>query len=62
MNTFSIILNEYYQSANNLDRFYKSYKSERVVATMLTELDAKLQAAEYNIKRTEGQYYSIRME
>jgi hypothetical protein len=58
MNTFSVIVTEYYTPANG----GRPYQSDRVVATMLTELEAKLQAAEYNSRAVSGQYYSIRME
>lgn len=53
---YQVILEEYYTPANG----GRSYQSERVVATMLSELDAKLQAAEYNTKASGSQYYSIR--
>jgi hypothetical protein len=58
MNTFSIILSETFQPSDG----GPPCELQGPVATCLTELEAKLQAAEYNIKRTEGQYYSIRME
>jgi hypothetical protein len=58
MNTYSVVVIDNYQPSAG-DKFYQS---ERVVATCLTELDAKLQAAEYNIKRTEGTIYIVRLE
>jgi hypothetical protein len=53
---YEVVVTEFYTPVGG----GRPYSSERVVATMLTELEAKLQAAEYNTKRTEGQYYSIR--
>jgi hypothetical protein len=53
---YQVVVEESYTPANG----GRSYSSERVVATMLTELEAKLQAAEYNIKASGSQYYSIR--
>ena len=41
---YQVVAEEYYTPANG----GRPYHSERVVATMLTELEAKLQAAEYN--------------
>ena len=56
---YQVVAEEYYTPANG----GRPYHSERVVATMLTELEAKLQAAEYNTRAVSGQYYSIkRME
>jgi hypothetical protein len=56
MSTFSVIVTEYYTPANG----GRPYQTDRTVATMLTELDAKLLAAEYNTRAVGGQYYSIR--
>jgi hypothetical protein len=53
---YQVVAEEYYTPANG----GRPYHSERVVATMLTELDAKLKAAEYNTRAVSGQYYSIR--
>lgn len=54
--TWELVVTEYYTPANG----GRPYQSERLVATMLTELDAKLQAAEYNTRAVSGQYYSVR--
>jgi hypothetical protein len=56
MSTFSVIVTEYYTPANG----GRPYQSDRVVATMLTEAEAKLQAAKYNMRAVSGQYYSVR--
>jgi hypothetical protein len=53
---FSVYVTEYYTPAGG----GRPYASEQVVATMLTELEAKLKAAEYNTRAVSGQYYSIR--
>jgi bacillopeptidase F (M6 metalloprotease family) len=55
VSTFSVIVTEYYQPSTG----GRPYQSDRVVATMLTEVDAKLLAAEYNTKASGSQYYSI---
>jgi hypothetical protein len=55
-NMFLVYVTEYYTPAGG----GRPYASEQVVATMLTELEAKLQAAEYNTRAVSGQYYSIR--
>jgi hypothetical protein len=55
MAMYQVILTESYTPANG----GRPYTSERVVATVLTKLEAKLQAAEYNIRAVSGQYYSI---
>jgi len=55
MNNFSVIVTEYYQPSTG-DR---PYQSDRIVATMLSEVDAKLLAAEKNCRAVSGQYYSV---
>jgi len=52
---WSVIVTEYYQPSHG----GRPYQSDRVVATMLTEVEAKLKAAEYNTRAVSGQYYSI---
>jgi hypothetical protein len=54
--TYEIVLEESFQPASG----GRAYHSETVIRTMLTLLDARLECAEYNIKRTSNQYYSYR--
>ena len=51
-----VYVTEYYTPANG----GRPYQSDRLVATTLTEADAKAKAAEYNRTAVSGQYYSIR--
>ena len=53
---YGVIVTEFYTPANG----GRSYWSERWVANMLAESEAKAKADELNIKATENQYYSIR--
>ena len=55
MTYFDIIEEDYYQNYEG-----QPYSSERVYRTMMSELDAKLQAAELNLTRPGNTYYSIR--
>jgi hypothetical protein len=52
---YSIIEEEYYQNYEG-----QPYSSERIYRTMLTELEAKVLAAELNTTRVGNTYYSIR--
>jgi hypothetical protein len=55
--TYSIIEEDYYQNYEG-----QPYSSERIYRTMLTELEAKVLAAELNTTRVGNTYYSIRKE
>ena len=55
--TYRIIEEDYYQNYEG-----QPYSSERVYRTMLTELEAKVLAAELNTRRVGPTYYSIRKE
>lgn len=54
--TYEIICEETYQP-----EYSRPYQSERVVRTMLTLLDARLECAELNIKAKGNQYFSYRV-
>lgn len=54
--TYEIICEESFQPASG----GRAYHSERVVRTMLTLLDARLECAELNIKAQGNQYFSFR--
>lgn len=53
---YEIVLEEYYQPAHG----GRSYQSERVVKTMLSLIDAKLETAELNTQRIGNQYFFYR--
>ncbi len=52
---YDIIEEDYYQNHEG-----QPYSSERVYRTMMTEIDARIQAAELNTTRQGNTYYSIR--
>ncbi len=53
--TYKIICEESFQPKEG-----RAYQSERVVRTMLTLLEARLECAEMNIKAQGNQYFSYR--
>lgn len=53
--TYEVVMEESFQP-----EFGRAYHSETVLRTMLTELDAKLIAAEYNTARRVDVYYFVR--
>jgi hypothetical protein len=53
--TYEIICEESFQPKEG-----RAYQSERVVRTMLTLSEARLECAELNIKAQGNQYYSFR--